>query len=77
MKLHYSPGSCALGVHVLLEETGAPFALARIDFAARERITLIRKGEDGPVEAVTRDSFLSLEDREDLTAQILQGFGRS
>jgi glutathione S-transferase len=37
MKLHYSPGSCALGVHVLLEETGAPFALARIDFGAREQ----------------------------------------
>lgn len=33
------------------------------DFAARERITLIRKGEDGPVEAVTRDSFTSIEDR--------------
>ena len=33
------------------------------DFTARERITLIRKGEDGPVEAVTRDSFISLEDR--------------
>ena len=37
MKLHYSPGSCALGVHVLLEEAGAPFALARVDFAAREQ----------------------------------------
>jgi hypothetical protein len=33
------------------------------DFSARERITLIRKGEDGPVEAVTRDGFTSLEDR--------------
>jgi ankyrin repeat protein len=33
------------------------------DFEARERITLIRNGEDGPVEAVTRDSFTSIEDR--------------
>jgi hypothetical protein len=33
------------------------------DFAARERITLIRKGEDGPVEAVTRDGFSDIEDR--------------
>lgn len=33
------------------------------DFSARERITLIRKGEDGPVEAVTRDGFASIEDR--------------
>ena len=37
MKLHYSPGSCALGIHVLLEEVGASFSLARIDFAAREQ----------------------------------------
>ena len=37
MKLHYSPGSCALGIHVLLEEIGAPFSLTRIDFAAREQ----------------------------------------
>ncbi len=33
------------------------------DFAARERITLIRNGEDGPVEAVTRDGFSAIEDR--------------
>ncbi|MDE3175942.1 MAG: glutathione S-transferase N-terminal domain-containing protein [Pseudomonadota bacterium] len=37
MRLHYSPGSCALGVHVLLEEIGAPFTLKRVDFAAREQ----------------------------------------
>jgi glutathione S-transferase len=37
MKLHYSPGSCALGIHVLLEEIGAPYSLARIDFAAKEQ----------------------------------------
>ncbi len=37
MKLYYSPGSCALGVHVLLEEIGAPFELKRINFAEREQ----------------------------------------
>jgi glutathione S-transferase len=37
MKLYYSPASCALGVHVLLEEADAPFSLARIDFGAREQ----------------------------------------
>lgn len=33
------------------------------DFTANERITLIRKGEDGPVEAVTRNSFSEIDDR--------------
>src|ERR1700753_207855 len=37
MQLHYSPGSCALGIHILLEKAGAAFTLARIDFAAREQ----------------------------------------
>ena len=37
MKLYYSAGSCALGIHVLLEEIGAPFELARINFAEREQ----------------------------------------
>ena len=37
MKLFYSPGSCALGIHVLLEEIGAPFETQRINFAEREQ----------------------------------------
>ncbi len=37
MKLFYSPGSCALGVHILMEEIGAPFDLARVNFAEREQ----------------------------------------
>jgi glutathione S-transferase len=37
MKLYHSPGSCALGIHVLLEEIGAPFDLHRINFAEREQ----------------------------------------
>lgn len=30
MKLFYSPGACSLGVHVALEEIGAPFTTQRI-----------------------------------------------
>jgi glutathione S-transferase len=37
MKLYYSPGSCALGVHVLMEEIGSPFELHRVNFAEREQ----------------------------------------
>lgn len=35
MKLFYSPGACSLGIHVLLEEIGAPFEAVR---------TVIREG---------------------------------
>jgi glutathione S-transferase len=37
MKLFYSPGSCALGVHILMEEIGAPFELQRVNFAEGEQ----------------------------------------
>jgi glutathione S-transferase len=37
MKLFYSPGSCALGVHILMEEIGAPFELRRVNFAEGEQ----------------------------------------
>jgi glutathione S-transferase len=37
MKLYYSPGACSLGIHVLLEETGQPYALQRLNFAADEQ----------------------------------------
>jgi len=39
VKLYYSPGSCALGIHVLLEEIGAPFEAQRINFAEREQFS--------------------------------------
>jgi glutathione S-transferase len=39
MKLFYSPGSCALGVHILMEEIGAPFDLQRVNFAEREQFS--------------------------------------
>jgi len=32
--LYYWPGSCALGIHVLLEESGEPYDLAKVDSAA-------------------------------------------
>jgi glutathione S-transferase len=34
--LYYSPGSCSLVVHCLLEEMGLAFALKRVDLAAKE-----------------------------------------
>jgi glutathione S-transferase len=34
MKLYYAPGTCAIGIHVLLEEVGKPYQLEPVDFRA-------------------------------------------
>jgi glutathione S-transferase len=34
--LYYSPGSCSLVIHCLLEEFGVPFETKRVDFASKE-----------------------------------------
>src|SRR5208283_3802656 len=57
MKLYYSPGSCALGIHLLLEEIGAPFELGRINFAEREQYgeAYLAINPKGKVPALARD----------------------
>ena len=37
MKLYFSPGACSLGIHVLLEEIGKPYELARLNLAEGEQ----------------------------------------
>ena len=36
------------------------------NFASKERMTLVRDGQDGPVEAVTRQNFSEIHDRQTL-----------
>ena len=35
MKLYYAPGTCALGIHIILEEIGKPYELGPVDFRTR------------------------------------------
>jgi glutathione S-transferase len=62
-KLFYSPGSCALASHIALEEAGAHYTVARIDFArseqrAPEYLTINPKGR---VPALVTDDGLLTE----------------
>ena len=37
MKLYYAPGACSIGIHVLLEEIGKPYELARLNLMEGEQ----------------------------------------
>lgn len=37
MKLYYTPGACSIGIHVLLEEIGKPYELAKVDLKGGEQ----------------------------------------
>lgn len=39
LTLYYAPGTCALAVHIALEEAGATYDLRRVDFASGEQRT--------------------------------------
>jgi glutathione S-transferase len=43
--LYYSPGSCSLVIHILLEELGVPFELKRVDAASAEYRAINPKGK--------------------------------
>lgn len=56
--LYYSPGSCSLIVHILLEEFGVPFELKRVDAAAKDEYR--RLNPKGKVPALaTPDGLLT------------------
>ena len=57
MKLYFSPGACSLGIHVLLEEIGKPYELARLNLAEGEqrRPEFAAVNRKGKVPTLVRD----------------------
>lgn len=57
MKLYYAPGACSLGIHVLLEEIGAPYEAEAIDLRGRQQFTPAFRAVNpkGKVPALLRD----------------------
>ena len=57
MKFYYANGTCALGIHALLEELGTPYEPKRLDFASAEQTSpaFLALNPKGKVPAVQRD----------------------
>jgi glutathione S-transferase len=57
MRLFHAPGSCSLGIRILLEEIGAPYDLAVIDLAAgaQRNPSYLAINSKGKVPALERD----------------------
>lgn len=57
MKLYWGPHTCAIGIHVLLEEIGAPYATEKIDVAggATHKPPFVGLNPKGKVPILVRD----------------------
>jgi glutathione S-transferase len=57
MKLYYSPGACSLGIHILLEEVGAPFELSLVALkdGAQFKPDYVAVNDKSKVPALERD----------------------
>ena len=57
LKLFYAPGTCALASHIALEEAGADYELARLDFrdAEQRKPEYLRLNPKGRVPALVTD----------------------
>ena len=57
MKFYYGPGSCAVGIHILLEEIGRPYELKTISLkdGEQQKSEYTRINPKGKVPALERD----------------------
>lgn len=62
MKLYWGPHTCSIGIHILLEEIGKPFALEKIDVIGGEagKPAFLAVNPKGKVPVLIRDDGSSL-----------------
>lgn len=62
MKLYYGPGACSIGIHVLLEEIGAPYERQAVSLAQGEQhaAEYARLNPKGKVPLLVRDDGTTL-----------------
>jgi len=77
-KLFYSPGTCALASHISLEEAGADYTLARVDFSRGEQRSpeYLAINPKGRVPALVTDDG-TLTETPAILAYIAQTFPRA
>jgi glutathione S-transferase len=63
LKLFYTPGTCALGSHIALEEAGASYDTVRIDFRANQQQSpeYLKVNPKGRVPALATDAGILTE----------------
>lgn len=62
-KLYYWPGACSLAAHIVLEETGLPFSVERVNFArgAQRQPDFLSVNAKGRVPALSQDGRILTE----------------
>jgi len=58
MKLYYSPGTCALADHIVLEWIGKPFEVQRISREERKQPAYLKINPAGAVPALEKDGWV-------------------
>ena len=58
MKLYYSPGSCALADHIVLEWIGKPYELQRLSKEERKQPAYLKINPAGAVPALEKDGWV-------------------
>lgn len=78
MKFYYAPGTCAIGIHVLLEEIGEPYESQKLDLAAKQQSSegYLALNPKGKVPTLQRDDGSVLTEFQAISAWLARTFPR-